>query len=198
MKRALAGILTVALMGLLLWSGMRPERQAPGTDPGPSREEPEDPHAGAEERLRGLLERARAGDVPGYLGSFSGELRQRLEREVAEKGRGTFSEELRRAAGARKSHAVFAPEPDGPDAARIVVESVYPDRNESQAYRLERGPDGWRVAEVETVRGHAPKARFGTPATYQEPEGVPVQGAPPPAVQNEEGTPNDPTPGPGS
>jgi hypothetical protein len=55
-----------------------------------------------------------------------------------------------------------------------VVESVYPDRNERQTYRLERAGGGWLVAEVETVRAHRPAVKFGAPASFREPEGVPV------------------------
>ncbi len=112
--------------------------------------------------------------MPAYLAAFAPALRARLEREADEKGRAAFAESLRAAARARKSHAVFAPEADGPDAARVVVEAVYPDRNERQTYRLERSDGGWLVADVETVRAHRPQARFGTPASYREPEGVPV------------------------
>ena len=56
----------------------------------------------------------------------------------------------------------------------MVVEAVYPDRNERQTYRLERADGNWLVADVETVRAHQPRARFGAPATFREPEGVPV------------------------
>ena len=172
MRRILAGILTVALMGLLLWSGSRRPAVTPeGT-------EADDPAAGAEGRVRALLGSARDGDVAAYLDAFSGPLRWRLEREVAERGRDAFAAELRRAARARKSHAVFAPEPEGPDTVRIAVETVYPDHNERQTYRLDKTPDGWFVTEVDSVRGHTPRAKFGTPASFQEPEGVPVPADP--------------------
>ena len=172
MSRVLAGILTVALMGLLLWSGLR--RPAAPPDDGTRVAEADDPAAGAEQRLQALLAGARDGDVSAYLDAFAGPLRQRLQREVDEQGRDAFAAELRRAARARKSHAVFAPEPEGPDTVRIAVESVYPDRNERQTYRLDKTPDGWFVTDVDSVRGHTPMAKFGTPASFQEPEGVPV------------------------
>jgi hypothetical protein len=177
MKRTLAATLTVLLMGLLLWSGLhRPvgsthknlakiDSEAPATvDP-------------AEARIAALMESARLGDVAAYLDAFSGPLRERLAREASERG-GAFADDLRKASLARKSHAVFTPEPDGPDAARVTVESVYPDRNERQTYRVEReASGGWRVTGVETVRSHQPKAKFGSPAAFVAPEGVPVQGA---------------------
>lgn len=176
-RRMVAGALTVALMGLLLWIGGRRPSGRPVAESGVA--SAVDPSGSPEALIRALLENARAGNVPAYLDAFAGPIRSRIAREVEEKGRDAFAGDLRRAAGARKGHAVFAPEPDGPDATRIVVESVYPDRNERQTYRLERTADGWRVVEVETVRGRTPAARFGAAATYREPEGVPVEGLTP-------------------
>ncbi len=171
MKRLLAGLITAALMALLIRSGIR----APG--PGPAADVPSenrDPLAGAEARVRALLADASSGDLAAYLAAFAPALRDRLDREAEEQGRHAFAGSLRAAAGARKGHALFAPEPDGPDAARVVVEAVYPDRNERQTYRLERAEGGWLVAGVETVRAHRPKVKFGAPASFREPEGVPV------------------------
>jgi len=179
MRRACAGLLTVVAMGLLLWSGVRqPPAATPALSPSPSRSGPvaEDVLAGpAEARVRALLDGAARGDVDGYLAAFGGPLRVRIEREVAGRGRDAFADDLRRAAAARKSHAVFAPEPDGPAAARVVVETVYPDRNERQTYLVEDGEGGWLVTDVETARGRQPQAKFGSPANFQAPEGVPVQ-----------------------
>src|SRR4051812_28823032 len=110
MKRIVAGALTVVLMGTLLWAGSR-RPTPPGAQPGN-----EDPvrvtgsnawvtHP-AEERVRGLLGSAVEGDVTGYLGAFTGTLRGRLDREVTERGREAFADDLRGAAKSRKSHAV--------------------------------------------------------------------------------------------
>jgi hypothetical protein len=174
MKRIVAAVLTVALMGVLLWLGVnRPSGTSPlGTSASPSSNKP-DP---AEARLSTLLESAWNGDVAGYLSCFTGPLRERLEREVNERGRDVFAADLQRAARSRKSHAIFAVEPEGEAAARIVVETVYPDRNERQTYHLAEQAGAWLVGDVETIRSQVPKARYGTAATYQEPEGVPVQG----------------------
>jgi hypothetical protein len=171
MKRIVAGVLTVALMGGLLWSGLR--RPAGQAGQGASRANEPDP---VEARLNALLDDAWRGDVSSYLDCFSGPIRERLGREVNERGRETFAADLRRAARSRKSHAVFSVEPEGDGAARITVETVYPDRNERQTYHLTRESGGWLVDDVETVRSQVPRARFGTVASYQEPEGVPVQG----------------------
>ena len=174
MRRLIAGTLTVVLMVVLLWSGTR---RPPEPVVGPTVSK-----AGvwsarpSEERIRALLSSAEEGDVSSYLDSFAGSLRERLEREVNERGRTAFADDLRRASRTRKSHAVFAPEPESLDAVRITVETVYPDRNERQTYRVERGESGWLVAGVETVKSHQPQSKFGAPAVFVAPEGVPVQG----------------------
>jgi hypothetical protein len=183
MKRWLAGAITVALMAALLWSA---RRQAPssrnrgtGSEP-PSRSSAvpsgttTDRYEGAADRVRSLLESGGKGDVDAYLAAFSSPARDRIARDVASRGRDTFASDLRKAAAARKSHAQFAPEPAGGDAALITVESVYDDHNERQTYRLERNTDDWLITDVETARVRVPKVKFGTPADFQEPEGVPV------------------------
>jgi hypothetical protein len=173
MKRIIAGLLTVALMGFLLWSGRNRPVAPAGSGPSRAGSSALDP---AEVRVGSLLESALNGDVAGYLNCFTGPLRQRLEREVSERGRDVFAADLKRAARSRKSHAIFAVELEGEAAARITVETVYPDRNERQTYHLAQEAGGWLVNDVETIRSQVPKARYGMPATYQEPEGVPVQG----------------------
>jgi hypothetical protein len=165
-------------MGILLWSGRNRPAAPPGSATSPASGAP-DP---AEARLASLLQSAWEGDVPRYLDCFSGTLRQRLEREVNERGRDVFAADLKRAARSRKSHAVFAVEPEGEGAARITVETVYPDRNERQTYHLAHAAGDWLVNDVETIRSQVPKARYGTPATYEEPEGVPVQGQSVPGI----------------
>ncbi|MBX6313727.1 MAG: hypothetical protein IRY99_12525 [Isosphaeraceae bacterium] len=183
MKRVLAGIATIALMGLLLWNGLRqPPAPTGGGEPSASASTSASsrpsPAEEAEAEVRALLEKGRSGDVTDYLDAFTGPIRERIDREVRERGRDAFAAELRRAAAARKSHAVFAPEPDGPDAYRVTVESVYPDRNERQTYRIVKVAEGWRIADVETLRTHQPKAKYGAPADFIEPEGVPIPAQP--------------------
>jgi hypothetical protein len=180
-RRMLAGIATAGVLALVVAVGSRrPAAGPPGRSAAAG-----DASGTPEARLRALLDHARAGDVDAYLDAYAEPLRSRIGRQADEAGRSAFAEELRRAAAARRGHALFAPEPDGPDAVRIAVEMVYPDRNERQVYHLERGPDGWRVAGVEAARGRSPSARYGSPATFREPEGVPVQGIAPPASTDE-------------
>ena len=105
-----------------------------------------------------MLDVARRGDVAAYLDAFGGSAPSRLEREADERGRDAFAARPPPRRQARKSHAIFAPEPDGdaPDSARITVESTFADRIERQTYRLVRVDNGWLITDVETARDHVP------------------------------------------
>ena len=184
MRRAIAGLLTTIIMGSMLWIGLgrSPSSSQPATSSSTdskfeySRFQDRIRLEGATDRIEGLLASARAGDTVSYLGAFGGPLRARLEREADELGRDAFAARLRRAGLARKSHAIFAPEPDGDrsGAARITVESTFADRLERQTFRLERAAGGWLITEIETARERVPKNALGSLATYDEPEGTPV------------------------
>ena len=170
MKRFLPGLLTLVVMGVVAWAGLR--RQADGDGPHGPDTELSDP---VEARVHSLLQSARDGDVAAYLAAFDDPMRARIEREVDEKGRDTFRSVLQQAARSRKSRAVFASVRDGDDIASVVVETVYPDHNERQTYRFGRAPGGWLITDVTTLRGQEPPSRYGATATFQEPEGIPVQ-----------------------
>jgi hypothetical protein len=178
MKRLLAALCAMVVMGGMLWSGLRqPASTASGT-PATDRVGRRSglDRSGASDRIESLLDVARRGDVAAYLASFSGPLRARLERLADERGHDSFAADLRGTAQARKSHAIFEPEPDGdaPDSARIIVESTFADRIERQTYRLVRVDNGWSIADVQTARDRVPDKSLGSLATFQEPEGVPV------------------------
>jgi hypothetical protein len=184
MRRAIAGLLTTIVMGSMLWIGLgrSPSSSQPATSSSTdskfeySRFQDRIRLEGATDRLEGLLASARAGDTVSYLSAFGGSLRARLEREADELGRDAFAARLRRAGTSRKSHAIFAPEPEGDrlDAARITVESTFADRLERQTFYLMRTDPGWLVIAVETAREQVPKNPLGSPATFAEPEGIPV------------------------
>jgi hypothetical protein len=184
MKRYVAGLMTAIVMTLVAWTALfqsrlpRPAGAVTEANSGfqDSRFQNAEQFKGATARIEGLLATARTGDVDRYLTTFGGALRDRLTREADEVGRDGFALRLRRTSLARKSHAVFAPEPDSnlPDSARITVESTFTDRIERQTFRLERAANGWLVTEIETAREHVPKTSFGSLATYQEPEASPV------------------------
>lgn len=180
MSKVAAAVLTLVLLVLLVYRGLSNRAGAPV---GPSNvatetEQALDPLQPAQERVRLLMEATKAGDVEAYLASFSGPLQDRFKREVAEQGQKAFAARLRETATTRKSHALFAPEADGPEVARLVVESVYLDRNERQTFRVEQIDGRWLITGLETARSHQPASKFGTMATFESPEGIPVQAPP--------------------
>jgi hypothetical protein len=179
MKRFLAGMLTALVAAAIFWSAGSRRSDAPA---GPASErqdaatisplEDADPARAA---VQSLIDAAARGDVIAYLDAFTGDLRRRLEREMQERGREAFSGDLRKTADSRKSHAVFEAEAESSETTRVVVESVYLDRNERQTYQLAKKGAAWLVTGVESVKTRQPKAKFGQPASYIAPEGVPVQ-----------------------
>ena len=186
MKRALAALIACLIMAGMLWTGLR-RPVAPGTESSASQPRTDRLRAqvgpdrtGASLRIESLLDAARKGDLAAYLDSFEGALRARLERQADERGRAAFAQDLRKAAGSRKSHAIFAAQPDGDGTGfvSVVVESTFADRIERQAYRLVRGETDWRIVDIEIARERLPEKPLGSLATYQEPEGVPVEGDP--------------------
>jgi hypothetical protein len=180
MKRSMAAAVAAIFVVLLIWSGVRGRREGapPGSPVVATGSAAEDGPTG---RVRAMLAAGRDGDLTAYLDAFTGDLRDRVAREADEKGHQEFRSALRGAAAARSSVAVFAAEPDGPDGARVVVESVYPDRNERQTYHLVRtdgdaaAAGGWRVADVEMARGAEPAVRVGSYASFNGPDGPPVE-----------------------
>jgi hypothetical protein len=184
MRRRLAALGSLIIMTVVFWAGLR-RLGSPGDgsplappDAGPAVRPPvlDSDLGSAWDRIEALLDSAQRGDVAGYLAAFDGPLRARLEREAGERGRTAFAAELRRAAEARKSHATFAPVPDGEGGgtARITVESTFADRIERRVYRLVRGDGGWLITDVDAAGDRIPKNPLGSLATFQEPEGVPV------------------------
>lgn len=179
MRRLLAGILTALVAAALLWAGSARSPNAPTNRQmyaeQPATISPIEAPDPARAAIQALIDAAARGDAASYIGAFTGDLKRRLEREMNERGREAFAADLRRSADARKSHAVFEANPESPQRARVIVESVYLDRNERQTYRLEKEGESWLVSEVDSVKTRQPKAKFGQPASYIAPEGVPVQ-----------------------
>ena len=56
--------------------------------------------------------------------------------------------------------------------AELIVERIYANRNEKQAYLLVRQSGSWRIAEVRTLEVFQPEIPYGTPI-YQDPKTEP-------------------------
>lgn len=182
MKHTAAAFGTILVLAIMAWLGIRSGRDVQVAPPALPPASSPGGLAGADDlrpasaRVERLLSDAARGDVPAYLAAFSGPIAERMNRRASERGAAAFADDLRRAATARKGHAVFEPEPDGdrPGVARVTVESTFADRVERQMFRLVRQDEKWLVDDVETARVLKPPHAPGSPATFQEPEGIPV------------------------
>ena len=113
MKRLIAGVLTLLIAGVLLWTGRRrePPRLESTRAPFVSSPAQEEPALAAEEFLRGTLDAARKGDVAAYLSSFGGALRQRLEHDVEQRGNAAFAADLNGRPGPARAMRCTLPSP---------------------------------------------------------------------------------------
>jgi hypothetical protein len=192
MSRVLAGAITSMIMGVMVWVALH--RSSSQTDPAAGSGSDSRLHDSlpssrelatrarlqrATDRVEILLASVRDGDVSTYFGCFGGTLRARLKREADELGGDIFAARLRSSGEARKSHAVFAPEPDMEhlDRVRITVESALANRLERQTFCLEQASGGWLITDVETAREHVPRYLLGSLAAFEQPEGIPETGA---------------------
>jgi hypothetical protein len=149
-KRAAALALTGALMaGAVVLS----RRSAVVTPPAP------------ESAVWRMLDESRAGRVDGYLDCFTGSTRAELENTARGMTPGGFSAYLRESVKPVKGVAVYDLERTGPDAARLVVEYVYPEQNERQRMTLELEGGAWRIAAAEASQRFRPLIPYGKPVS---------------------------------
>jgi hypothetical protein len=116
-----------------------------------------------QDTIYATLEDARAGDSRAYLNLYSGSTRVTLEQTQREKGDSGFRDYLKRSSGELKGLAMFDPKPVGDGAVEVRVEYVYQDRNESQLFRLEKSPAGWKITSVLDAERVKTLVPYGTP-----------------------------------
>ncbi|HWC88190.1 MAG TPA: hypothetical protein VG433_00985 [Pirellulales bacterium] len=155
MKRAVAAILTLALVLAALWFG----RPAP---------EPDSSAATPGECIDRMFAAGERGDVDAYLACFTGEQRMQLEREVAAQPRENFASGLVAAIEPLKGRAIVH-EAASALTAEITVERVYAHRNDLQLYNLQCQDGRWQIAAVRPVQALQPPVPYGTPV-FEMPE----------------------------
>lgn len=151
MKRVVAGAITgLILAALLIVAAVRSATPAAQTP---------------EQCLEQMFQAMKDGDVAAYLRCFTGELRERLERNSTEQTTEKFSEYLRETVAPVKGRAVYKTESSGDDYVRLVVDRVYEQRQwEYQGYRLRRASGAWRIYAIDPAELHEPPVPYGTPA----------------------------------
>ena len=125
------------------------------------------PADGPQACLEQMFQAMRAGDTRAYLACFTGELRNRLERTVADQSGAAFSEYLRQSMAPIKGRAILhhKTEYSGSDQVRMVVDRVYAGQPwEYQGYRLCRARGAWKIYAIDPAETHEPPVPSGTPA----------------------------------
>jgi len=166
-KRIVAGVITALVLAVLLVAAVMrsgaPVAQTP------------------EQCLEEMFQAMKEGKVTAYLNCFTGELRERLERNAKEQTTDRFSDYLKETAAPVKGRAVYKTVTSVDDHVRLVVDRVYERRQwEYQGYRLRRESGDWKIYAIDPAELHEPPVPYGTPAF--------------PAPENESPTDNSETP----
>lgn len=179
MKREhIAGVVTVAiLLGVLAVLGVR-NRGKPAAAEKPST------------IVFDLFQRAKAGDVNGYLSCFGPELRQTVEASRRDMGESAFREQIRAMGEAVKGVLVQEDRMESREA-RLRVELVYADRthNDVQTFTLTRSGGGWLIGSMSRAKPLKMPIPYGTPAYPLELDAQPETGAEAPAGASSEVAP---------
>ena len=150
-----ARLITIAVLAIVVGAIVARKTALRVTESKPAQEPPDAVYA--------MLESARAGNVKAYLSYYAGPLESALRESLAESTEATFGKYLKDSQAAVKGVAVSEPEYAGDSQAKVRVEFVYEDRNETQTMMLERGPAGWRIAGTEGDQRIKTLIPYGTP-----------------------------------
>ncbi len=147
-KKRLAPIITVVILAAAL--GFTLTRKKPQADNSP------------EDAIYEMLDAAKKGDIPRYLAAYSGPMEASLKQSIAESPT-AFRQYLIDTNATLKGVAVTAAEPATTREAKLRVEYVYQDRNETQLMYLEKLPPGWKITRADPSQRVRTLVPYGTP-----------------------------------
>jgi len=156
-REHIAGVATVLVLGgVLLVLGMR-NRSGPSAVSA----EPQKPSG----VVFDLFQRAKAGDVRGYLACFASDLRETVAASSRDMGDRAFREQIRAMGEAVKGVLVQEDRADDREA-RLRVELVYADRshNDVQTFVLRRSGGQWLITSMSRAKPLKMPIPYGTPA----------------------------------
>jgi len=119
--------------------------------------------ASPQDAIYAMLDASRSGDVPRYLASYSGKMRDSLDSSVRESGAERFSQYLKESNAAIKGIALSEPQPITSRESQVRVEYVYQDRNEVQTLYLENDGATWKITRVDATDRIKTLVPYGTP-----------------------------------
>jgi ketosteroid isomerase-like protein len=121
------------------------------------------PDSTPQDTIYAMLDAARAGDVPAYMASYTGQMSTALQQSLAETTPEAFSKYLKDSNAAIKGVALSEPQSLTDREVRVRVEYVYQDRNEAQSVYLEKAAGGWKIARVDGAERVKTLVPYGTP-----------------------------------
>ena len=175
-KRLIAGCLTAAHRRAALVDRQESAQPLPqqGSTGAAASTEGAEP-AAAEAFLRGTLDAARKGDVAAYLASFGGAFASAWNTTSSSGAGGLLATTCKQAAKARKGHALYAPEPDGP--GRLCDHGGVGLSRPQRAPGVPAGAFLGQLADHrrgDRPRPHAEARGMASRPTFQAPQDVPV------------------------
>ena len=150
MKKTLAFMLTVAMLGAGIWFSYKQRNTTP--------DEPES-------AIWLMLEKSKAGDVEGYLDCFTGQTRAQLETTAQGMSLPKFSDYLKESVAPVKGVAIYDVQRPNEVLTTLVVEYVYQDQNERQQMSLKKERSRWRIEKAEASQRIQPLIPYGKPVT---------------------------------
>ena len=154
--------IAVLIMAVVIVAGRKAGWQLPsGSAPLRASEPPRPPEP--RDAIYKMLDAARAGDATAYMACYTGQMETMLRQSLTEMGPQRFSKYLTDANKEIKGVALSEPAPLTDREVRVRVEYVYQDRNEAQQFYLEKAPDGWRIARVDSTERVKTLVPYGTP-----------------------------------
>ena len=108
-----------------------------------------------------MLDAARAGDARRYLSMYIDPMQTSLRQSASESR--DFAKYLRDSNSGVKGVAVNEPEKLADGRVKARVEYVFEDRNEVQSMYLEKTPQGWKIANVDSTDRVKTLVPYGTP-----------------------------------
>jgi len=116
-----------------------------------------------EDVLIAMIQALKAGDVPGLLRCFGGELGRRLEGIIERQEGADLERWLKRRGQAVKGLAILNKESRGADEVVVFTETVYEGRNKRQSFLLRREDGRWRVVRSDFEAVSDWETDFGKP-----------------------------------
>jgi hypothetical protein len=116
-----------------------------------------------QDAIYAMLDAAREGRVPAYLGYYTGPMETSLKQSIAEQGQAAFGKYLRETNEPIKGVAITEPQALTDREVKVRVEYVYQDRNEAQYFYLEKHETGWKIARLDQAERVKTLVPYGTP-----------------------------------